>query len=101
MAERGGLNLLLVLAAATPLVLAGVDFVLAERNQSLRSEIDMRQHVINQSVPLRGVNQALIRQIALNAIRSRDDKLRNLLSQNGITINVAPPPSADGGSKGG
>jgi len=95
MAERTALNTLLVLGAAVPLVLVGVDFVLAQRNHSLRTEVEMRQHVINQNAQLTRVNQALIRQIAVAAVKSRDAKLRELLSQNGITINVAPASPAD------
>src|SRR5690242_17136941 len=100
MAERAPLNLLLVLVAAVPLVLAGVDFVLAERNQSLRHDVDMRQQVINQNPHLRTVNQQLIRLIATAVVKNRDDKLRELLSRNGITINITAPPSQDGGNGG-
>ena len=41
-----------------------------------------------------------MRQIAVAAVKSRDGKLRDLLSQNGITINVAAPPAADNGKGG-
>ena len=100
MAERAPLNLLLVLAAAAPLLLAIVDFALSERNDALRHEIDLRQHVINQNPQLRGATQSLIRQMAVAAVKGHDDKLRELLSRNGITINVASPPHEEG-NKGG
>jgi hypothetical protein len=34
------------------------------------------------------------------AVKDRDTKLRELLSRNGITINITPAPSADGGKGG-
>jgi hypothetical protein len=74
--------------------------VLARGNHSLRAEVDQRQHLINQGAQLGHVNQALIRQIAMAAVKDRDTKLRELLSRNGITINITPAPSADGGKGG-
>jgi len=101
MAERSALNIALVVVAAAPLVLAVVDFVIAEGNQTLRTEVAERQHLLNQSGQLARVQQSLIRQIAVAAVKSRDGKLRDLLSQNGITLNIATPPAPDGGDKGG
>ena len=100
MAERGALNTALVVLAAAPLILTIVDFVLVQGNHSLRAEVDQRQHLINQSAQLTRVNQALVRQIAVAAVKSRDGKLRELLSQNGITINVSPTPAPDNGKGG-
>jgi hypothetical protein len=92
MAERAALNTLLVILAAAPLVFTIVDFVLAQGNQSLRTEVNQRQHLINQGAQLAHVSQALIRQIAVVAVKERDGRLRELLSRNGVTVNVAPPP---------
>jgi hypothetical protein len=98
MAERATLNVLLVIVAGAPLVFTVVDFVLAQGNHSLRAEVDQRQHLIEQGAQLARINQVLIRQIAVTAVKGRDGKLRELLSQNGITINVNPPPDdAKGG----
>jgi hypothetical protein len=99
MRERAALNLLLVALAAAPLALTIGDFVLAQGNFALRREIDSRQQAIAEGTRLAQVNQALIRQIALAAIKTRDAKLRDLLSRNGITIQPAPTPSADGAGK--
>ena len=95
MAERAPLNILLVILAGAPLILTVVDFVLAQGNQSLRAEVDQRRRVIDQAAQLAHANQTLIRQIAVTAVKSRDNKLRELLSQNGITINVTPPAPTD------
>jgi hypothetical protein len=96
MRERPALNLLLVALAAAPLALVIGDFVLAQGNSALRRDIDSRQQAIAEGARLAQVNQALIRQIALAAIKARDAKLRDLLSRNGITIRPAPTPSEDG-----
>ena len=100
MAERAPLNVLLVVLAAVPIVVTVVDFVLAQGNHALRAEVNQRQHLINQGTQLAHVNQALIRQIAVAAVKNRDVKLRELLSRNGITVNIAPAPQSDE-SKGG
>jgi hypothetical protein len=100
MAERAGFNTLLVILAAAPLVFTVVDFVLTQGNRSLRAEVDQRQHLIDQNAQLARVNQVLMRQIAVAAVKNQDNKLRELLSRNGITINVPPTPPADSGKGG-
>jgi len=100
MAGRAALNALLVISAAVPLVCTAVDFVLAQGNRTLRAEIDRRQRVIDQNAQLARVNQVLMQQIAIAAVKNQDSKLRELLSRNGITINVPPTPSADSGKGG-
>jgi hypothetical protein len=42
----------------------------------------------------------LARQIAIVAVKNGDLKLRDLLSQNGITINTAPRPAPNDSGKG-
>lgn len=97
MRDNGRLNTLLLVLAALPVVMTIVDFVLAEGNRSLRAEVNQRQQLINQGAQIARTNEALMRHIAVSAINGRDLKLRELLSQNGITINVAPAPApADG-----
>ena len=64
-----------------------VYIVLIQDNRSVQSEINQRQQFINQSIQLGRINDALIRALATTAVNSKDDKLRDLLAQNGITIN--------------
>jgi hypothetical protein len=48
------------------------------------------------------VNEILIRTLASVAVSEKDDKLRELLAQNGITINPktgAPAPTPETGAK--
>jgi type II secretory pathway component PulJ len=74
-----GVSVLLVIAYA----------VLVQDNRRIQAEVNRRQQFINQSIELRRINEALIRAIAAAAINKKDEKLRQLLVQNGITIN--PP----------
>ena len=64
-----------------------VYIVLFQDNRSVQSEINQRQQFINQSIQLGRINDALIHAMAATAVSDNDDKLRDLLAQNGITIN--------------
>jgi len=79
-------RLLLALSGIT-LVLVVVYIFVIQDNRSVQSEVNQRQQFINQSIQLGRVNDALIRALAATAVSNKDDKLRDLLAQNGITIN--------------
>jgi hypothetical protein len=66
--------------------------VLVQDNRSVQAEVNRRQQFINQSMQLGRINEALIRALAAAAINDKDDKLRDLLAQNGITINASGEP---------
>jgi hypothetical protein len=74
------------------LILVIVYIVLVQDNRSVQLEVNQRQQFINQSVQLGRINDALIRALATTAVKNNDDKLRDLLSQQGITINAAGEP---------
>src|SRR5215472_11224397 len=84
------------------LILVVVYLLQVEQNRSLRSEVDQRQQFINQSIQLNRVDEALIRALASTAVTDKDDKLRDLLAQNGITINprTGAPTVGGGGPSG-
>lgn len=88
--------------AGLALVLVVVYIILVQDNRSVQAEVNRRQQFINQSIQLGRINDALIRALAAAAANGKDDKLRELLAQNGITINAAgepeksPPPSGAG-----
>ena len=103
----GWLYRLLVALSGISLVLVVVYIVLIQDNRSVQSEINQRQQFINQSIQLGRINDALIRSLAAAAFGNKDDKLRDLLTQNGITINpttgapereAAPAASAPAGT---
>ncbi len=78
------------------LVLVVAYIVLAQDNRANQAEANQRQQFINQSIQLGRINEALIRALAAGAVNDKDEKLRDLLAQNGITINPttgAPEPS--------
>ena len=77
-------------AAAGALIVAYI--VLVQDNRTVQAEVNRRQQFINQSVQLGRVNEALIRALAAAAVSNNDDKLRDLLAENGITINASGEP---------
>jgi hypothetical protein len=79
-------RLLLALSGIT-LVLVVAYIILAQNNRAMQAEVNQRQQFINQSIQLGRINETLIRALAANA--EKDEKLRDLLSQSGITINPA------------
>jgi hypothetical protein len=84
------------------LILVVIYLCLVQVNRSVQAEVNQRQQFINQSIEFNRINDALIRAIATTAVNNKDDKLHELLTQNGITINpsaaasekAVPPASA-------
>lgn len=94
-------RIVLALAGIT-LILVVVYLVTTEQNRRVQAEVNQRQQFINQSIQFGRVNEALIRALASAATADKDDKLRDLLAQNGIAINPqtgAPVPAAAAGGK--
>lgn len=95
-AEGWTYRIVLALSGIT-LILVVVYLVLIEQNRAVQAEVNQRQVFINQSIQFGRVNEALIRALASVAVSEKDDKLRDLLAQNGIAINPqtgAPVPAA-------
>jgi hypothetical protein len=86
-------------AAAGALVVAYI--ILVQDNRAVQAAVNRRQQFINQSTQLSRINEALIRALAAAAVSNKDDKLRDLLADNGITINASgePVPSAGGSAE--
>jgi hypothetical protein len=86
----GVLSLLLV-AANSALVLV---------DQSNQAEVNARQQFINQSIQLSRVNAGLVRALASAAVTNKDEKLRDLLGEQGINLadTAAPAQPAAGGA---
>ena len=87
MRTDGWLYRVLVALSGITLILVVVYIVLIQDNRSVQSEVNQRQQFINQSIQLGRISDALIRALATTAVSNNDDKLRDLLAQNGITIN--------------
>jgi hypothetical protein len=82
--------------SALALVLVGAYIVLVQDNRAVQHEVNQRQQFLNQSVQLGRVNEALIRALAATAANNKDERLRDLLAQNGITINATGEPAPSG-----
>ncbi|HUC10867.1 MAG TPA: hypothetical protein VL985_10650 [Stellaceae bacterium] len=81
-----GYRIMVALSGIT-LILVFVYLSVSSQNRSVQAEIDRRQQFINQSIQFGRVNEALVRALATAAVNDKDDKIRELLVQNGITIN--------------
>ena len=92
MRAGGWLSWVTVGLSGLTLLLVIVYIILVQDNRSVQAELNQRQQFINQSVQLGRVNDVLIRALAAAAVGNKDDKLRDLLAQNGITINAAGEP---------
>lgn len=66
--------------------------ILVQDNRRVQGDVNRRQQFINQSIQLGRINEALIRALATTAVNNKDDKLRDLLAENGISINAAGEP---------
>lgn len=80
----------LTAAAALGLLLVVAVFIAGEFNRAAQVEVNNRQQFINQSIQLGQVNQALVRAMAVAAVKDQDSKLNQVLVGQGITINLAP-----------
>ena len=78
---------LLVALSGITLALVVAYIVLIQDNRTVQAEVNQRQQFINQSIQLGRINDTLIRALAAAAVENNDDKLRELLAQNGISIN--------------
>ncbi len=87
MGSDGWLYRLLVALSGISLILVVAYIVLIQDNRSVQAGINQRQQFINQSIQLGRINDALVRALAATAVSNKDDKLRDLLAQSGITIN--------------
>lgn len=97
MREGGWSGWLAAALAAAAAVLVIIDFTLAQANRSLQVEVNKRQQFINESIQLERVNGALVHAIASAAVNAKDDRLRDVLTRNGITINVNPAANGRAG----
>ena len=87
MGTEGWIYRLLVALAGITLILVAAYIVVIQDNRSIQAEVNQRQQFINQSIPLGRFSDMLIRALAAAAADGKDDKLRELLAKNGITIN--------------
>ena len=83
-----------VVLGALTVVLVIVNFGLLSNNQVLQAQVNQRQQFINQSAQLSRVSDLLIRSLASGAVSKNDDKVRDMLAAQGVTLQVAPASGA-------
>jgi hypothetical protein len=81
-----------VVISTLTLVLVAAYIVLVQDNRAVQTDVNRRQQFINQSIQFGRINEALVRAVAAAAVSNKDDKLRDLLVENGITINASGEP---------
>lgn len=81
-------------AAALALIGVIVAIALSISNLSLQRQVTERQQAINQGLALSQVNTRLANALAAVANRDNDAKIREVLTQQGITITNNPAPAA-------
>ena len=96
MIGQRGLNLL----GFVTLILVFVNMFLLVGNQSLQRVVAERQQFIMQSLQMQGPAREIIGAMATLAVRTDDEKLKQLLAKHGITVAVNPSGAANATAKG-
>jgi len=88
------LALRFVLAAAVlSLVLVVVDAALFIATRSAQEDVNQRQQLINDGMQANRVDQVLVRALAVQAAKTNNATLRDLLNRNGVTFQLTPTVS--------
>jgi len=73
------------------LILVCVNTILMSGNRSSQAEVNARQQFINQSIQLSRLHQDLVNTLAATSVRNKNDALRQILSEVGITVTPREP----------
>ncbi len=84
----------LMAVGAACLALVILNMMLFTGNRTLQGEVSGRAQYLQQSGPLQGLYQSIVRAAADLSVRNKDDRLRALLAQQGIKVTAHPAPSA-------
>ncbi|HVC10118.1 MAG TPA: hypothetical protein VNE59_00640 [Burkholderiales bacterium] len=80
---------------ALALVLVAMNMILVHGNRGMQATADRRAQYVQQSAQLQGLYQGIVRTIANLSVRDKDAALKNVLTQEGITVSVsAAAPAA-------
>ena len=78
----------LTVLAGVLLVLVLLGILLNLGNQSLRVDVSERQQFIAQSMQLEGLHREIITTLITTALKTNDEKLKGLLSSQGISFSA-------------
>lgn len=87
LASLGALALLLVLANGW----------LFTQNHATQARLNQRQQFVQQTVPLEGLYNDIVKTLAQMAVKGNDHEVLNMLASQGLTVTVNTPaaPTAD------
>ena len=77
---------IITVAAAFGILLLLTNMVLVERTRILQAEVSSRAQYIQQTVQLEGLQRDLLNAVANLSVRNKDDALKAILTDQGITI---------------
>jgi len=81
-------------AAALSVVLAVSDAALFIATRSAQEDVNRQQQIINDGMQANRVDQVLVHALAVQAAKTNDATLRDLLNRNGVTFQLTPAPLA-------
>lgn len=101
--------IVLVVLGTLALLLAVANGVLFTQNRSLQVALNQRQAYVQQTVPLEGLYNDIVKTLAQMAVKGNDREVLNMLAAHGLTVTVnapatdaasaAPVPAAKGDKK--
>lgn len=84
LAALGALALLLVLANG----------LLFTQNRATQARLNQRQQFVQQTVPLEGLYNDIVKTLAQRAVKGNDRQVLNMLASQGLTVTVNNPAAA-------
>ena len=81
---------LLILVAASALVLGVINAILFVENRGIQAEVNNRQQFVQQSIQLEVLYREMAKALADLSARDNDEQLRSLLKAHGITFTMNP-----------
>lgn len=84
------LGLVSFAVAAVTLLLVVLNAFLVVRNQGVEAEVQQRQVIINQSLQINQVSNALLQMLGQVAVRTHDPQISALLNEFGISVTETP-----------
>lgn len=82
------------------LLLVVLDIALVRSNESLRGSVDRRGQYIQQTRQLQVLYQDMVKALADLSVQNKDETLRDLLRQEGITVTANPAAQPAAPAKG-
>lgn len=86
----------LTVGAGLTLLLALVNITLFTVNRSAQAEVAARAQYLQQTTELQGLYRQIAQALGELAVRTNDGQLRDLLANEGLTINAPPAPPETG-----